>query len=823
MKGLIRALLTVVGVFGILVVMAVVYITTFFDPNDLKPRLVQAVREQSGLELRLDGPLSWSFYPRIGVSVADAEAWLPQQPHEQEPFVGFDRAEISVAFTPLLTGDVAIDGLILDGMRLNLVRDADGRGNWQTLLDRLAENDAQDAPAQSPREPSSSGSVTTKRPGLSQGDDQPVAFAIASVEVDNSRVHYVDRRYVDPNQGDPNQGDPNQTGDREGKSLDGSDALDVTLDNVSLTGTNVSPQAPFPVKLTFDVEGAAPRLDGNVTFNSQMRMDLAAERYTFEKVTLDGRIQLPEIAEQAQNLSLKIATLTADTRSRQYRAEDVQLGATLYHSRLEEAPLSLTLDLDAEADLEAQTASLDNVALTGDDGLDLTGRAALTQIERAPSYTGEMTLAPLALRDWLMRLGLDPQAADPEALTNLTGKSTFQGDLQRIALDDLQLTLDDTRFEGSLAAGFDGRSFDVDLAGDHLDLDAYLAPTPASGSESESDNEQSAWLHALGVTPAMAAVEQVELLPVAWLGELEQQTRLTFESLGLKGAEMDNVTLEASGGSGRQRVDALTADLYGGSVDASGSLDLRQAPIQLSFTERLEGVDVAPLYKALSGEDSPLRGTLDLQGDFDSSTNTPEGLKQNLNGQAALRIDEGAMLGVNVSRQLCTAVAALQGRESTREWSEDTPFDRLRASMTVTNGVGHSDDIDIAIPGVALNGKGDVNLVTRRLDYRAAARFTDTADEAACPVGSRLARIEFPIRCQGRLGDAPNQWCGVDREALKGAVADLAQREVKSRAGEEVDRALDDALDEETRQKIDDRLGEGASQELGDRIRGLFK
>ncbi|MDH4571038.1 AsmA family protein [Salinicola acroporae] len=141
MKGLVRALLAAIGVLGILVVVAVVYITTFFDPNDLKPRLIEAVRNQSGLELRLDGPLSWSFYPRIGVSVKDAEAWLPEQSQDDAPFVGFDSAEVSVAFTPLLTGDVSVDGLILDGMRLNLARDAQGRGNWQVLLDRLAGND----------------------------------------------------------------------------------------------------------------------------------------------------------------------------------------------------------------------------------------------------------------------------------------------------------------------------------------------------------------------------------------------------------------------------------------------------------------------------------------------------------------------------------------------------------------------------------------------------------------------------------------------------------------------------------------------------------
>ena len=82
-EALLRALLAVVGVLALIVVGAVVCITTF-DPNDL-PRLVEAVREQSGLDLNLEGQLAWSFYPRLGFSVEQAEAWLPEQPHERRP------------------------------------------------------------------------------------------------------------------------------------------------------------------------------------------------------------------------------------------------------------------------------------------------------------------------------------------------------------------------------------------------------------------------------------------------------------------------------------------------------------------------------------------------------------------------------------------------------------------------------------------------------------------------------------------------------------------------------------------------------------------
>ncbi|WP_110598157.1 AsmA family protein [Salinicola lusitanus] len=804
MKGLVRALLAAIGVLGILVVVAVVYITTFFDPNDLKPRLIEAVRNQSGLELRLDGPLSWSFYPRIGVSVKDAEAWLPEQSQDDAPFVGFDSAEVSVAFTPLLTGDVSVDGLILDGMRLNLARDAQGRGNWQVLLDRLAGNDdagqTGEAPPTSPPQNTAQSEqpaqLQKRGPGLKPGDDQAVAFDIASVKVSNSQVNYVDQQK----------------------------SLDVTLANLSLQSSNVSPQSSFPVQLSFAVDGRQPSVDGNLQFKSQMRMDLGAGRYTFENVTLNGKAQLPALAEQAQSLNLKVATLVADTQAKQYRADGIELGASLYHTAMQETPLSLDLRANAVADLEARTATLGDVVLSGDDGLNLKGNLDVTQLDDAPQYQGRLELAPLSVRDWLTRFGVEVNSADDKALTALSLNGPFTGNAQRIDFDKLQLTLDDTTFQGSLGGAFDGRALDFDLAGDQLDLDRYLPPRAPSAEGTESgDGKDTAWLSALGVQPALAAAEGAELLPVAWLAELKQEGHLTLDSLKAKGVQMGDVELNTSGSGGRQRIDSLDASLYGGSLKASSALDLRQPPMKLSFTERMNGVDIAPLYRDFSGKDSPLRGKLNLQGDFDSRTNTAEGLKQNLDGQAALRIDDGAMLDVNVSRQLCSAVATLEGRESTREWSKDTAFDRLQASVKVDKGVAHNDDLDIAIPGIAVTGKGDVNLVTNRFDYRAAARFTDTADKAACGVNPRLAKIDFPIRCQGNLSDAPGQWCGFDREAFQDSLANLATDEAKRKAGERVDKELNKQLDEGTRQKIDDKLGEGASEKLGNKLRDLFK
>ena len=156
-------------------------------------------------------------------------------------------------------------------------------------------------------------------------------------------------------------------------------------------------------------------------------------------MTLNGKAQLPELAEQAQTLNLKVATLVADTRAKQYRADDIQLGASLYHSAMQETPLSLDLQGDAAADFQAQTATLGDLVLSGDDGLDLKGSVNVTQLNDAPRYQGRMELAPLSVRDWLTRFGIEVNSADDEALTALSLSGPFSGDAQRIDFDDLQM------------------------------------------------------------------------------------------------------------------------------------------------------------------------------------------------------------------------------------------------------------------------------------------------------------------------------------------------------------------------------------------------
>ncbi|NHH86765.1 AsmA family protein [Cobetia sp. MB87] len=796
MKALFRALLAIVGVLALVVVAGVIYVTTFLDPNDLKPRLVKAVKDQAGLELALNGPLDWSFYPRLGVSVEDAEAWLPEQERDQSPFASFTRAEVGVSFTPLLSGEVEVEGVFLDGLKLALERDAQGRGNWESLLDHAA-TAADSGAADEALPPAKSAGVALAddtTPSVQNGaGSMAVNLDIASVQVTNGQIAY----------------------------QDAASGLDMTLNDVALTSSNVSPDKAFPVELSFVADGREPELQSTVSLDGKVALDLQGGRHVLTGVNLDTTTRMPSLGDKDQSVALDIDTLTLDTDKQLYLADGAELDATLHQAALGDKALPLKATFAAEADLAAGTANLENLLLTSGSDLRLSGALKAKDITGdALSYTGQFKLAPLSPKAWMTRVGIQaPQTARSSALTSLAFSSPFKGDMSQVQLTNLVMALDDTTINGRLGSSFDASQITFDLDVDALNLDDYLAPAGADEKTASLGEALTAGV----IAPVYAADDDAELLPVALLKTLGLQGQLDIGTLIASGLEMSKVTAKLSGQPGVQQLDSLTASLYGGSLAANARIDSRKTPLSMSFGEKLTNLDIAPFLKALAPEQQDiLRGRLTLNGDYTTSTNQIDSIKRNLNGKGNFEIRNGEVLDVNISREMCTTVATLSGKTSSREWKANTPLERAQGSFTVTNGVISNQDLALAIPGIALDGKGQLNLPTEAFDYNVAARFIEGADDAACEVNPRLIKLRFPVQCQGNLSGEPGEWCGFDQKGFQSAAADLAKDEAKRKAGEKVNEKLDEKLDEDTRKKIDEKLGEGASDKLKGAIQGLF-
>lgn len=778
MKQLLRIVLAAVGILAIVAVAAVVYVTTFLDPEDFKPRLTAVVEEQTGLNLALEGPITWSFYPRIGVSVEKARAWLPEQTEDAAAFAAIDRAEVSVAFGPLLRGEIAVDGLTLDGMRLNLERDEQGEGNWEPLLERLSEHN--EGAAETVLAPASAG------PNADAGN-LAVKLSIASVEVKNADIRFRDAQ---------------------------TQAL-WRMQQLNISGSNVNPLRAFPLKAMFtltkhnrldaEVLERTPDLTSEINLETRVRLGLADELFALENMALITRTTSGAESEP-QQLSLKAAELVARLGEQQLTINEGVLETGLRNADNWQGSLALALAFGLESDWQAQTAQLKDLQLTGPDGLRVSGHLNIEQLRDAPRYRGQLTAAPFTLRPWLARAGVTLTTAGEAALSDVAMTSPIEGDAEQLSLPSLSLVVDDSTFTGDLTAALDGSRLAFDLAGDQLDLDRYL-PGEATAKQASR-----------GFLRKAFAQETNTLVPQSLLNELALEGDLSVDTLIFAGLTFNNPRLQLRGDDGVHRLTAFESGFYEGELSATGQVDATDSILEWALSPTINNVQMAPLIEAISEKEeaSPLRGRLNLTGDVTSQGNTREALIGNLNGALDARLNDGAILNTNISKQMCELVAQLEGQGTLRDWHTDTRFERFDATFQISNGLVESDDLLITLPGIDVHGEGELNLASLNFDTRANARLVDTAD-AACEVNPRLEQLPLPVRCEGNLGDERTEWCRFDREMFQTAVVDLLRNEAGERVNEELEERLGDSLDD-----LDERLGEGAAQELRDGLRNLF-
>jgi len=100
------------------------------NPNDYKGKIVAAVKESTGRELKLPGDIKLSVLPWVALELGPASLGNPAG-FSDEPFLSFTHANVRVRLLPLLLKRLEVARVELEGLDLRLRRNAAGRGNWQ--------------------------------------------------------------------------------------------------------------------------------------------------------------------------------------------------------------------------------------------------------------------------------------------------------------------------------------------------------------------------------------------------------------------------------------------------------------------------------------------------------------------------------------------------------------------------------------------------------------------------------------------------------------------------------------------------------------------
>ncbi|MFP3996151.1 AsmA family protein [Pseudomonas capeferrum] len=738
------------GLLGLLLIIVALgfALTHLFDPNDYKDEIRQLARDKAHVELTLNGDIGWSLFPWLGLELHEASIATLNKP--KEPFADLQMLGLSVRVLPLLRREVQMSDVRVEGLNLTLARDEHGHGNWEDIGKPLPAQ--HDAPATTPAQPS-----TEQAPAQAEsGSERAVKLDIDSLTVNNARVQYTDAK--------------------SGQSY--------SAESIQLSTGPVHEGANIALKASAFLSASQPNIKARTELAGELRFDRKLKRYNFEDMRLSGETS-------GEPLAGKTVTFAAQ-------------GQLL-------------------VDLAANVASWNGLKISANQ-LRALGELNLRELDKAPQLSGGLSIAQFDLRSFLDGVGHPlPATNDPAAFTKLELVTRLQGTPNSLALADLAVKLDDSTFTGRVAVeDFAKQALRLQLKADTFDADRYLpakseeakgatAARQAEVKQQEASAVAGAGSSPLPNTPTQVAWSDDKLLPVDRLRALDLQADLAFGALTLDKLPIQDAQLKATGQGGLVTLQTLRGELYNGTFEAKGTVDVRPAVPQLGVSTKIDRVPVEHFIKTEGKEQTPpVKGLLTLTSDLTATGNSQKALVDTLNGNANFTINDGVLVNANLEQQLCQAIATLNRKALSGEpRGKDTPFQELRGSLVVRNGVASNPDLKARIPGLTVNGHGDVDLRVLGMDYNVGVIVEGdqrAMPDPACQVNQRYVGVEVPLRCRGPL-ELGAKACRLDQDGLGKVAAKLAGNRLK------------DKIDE----KLEEKLGDKVSPEVKDALKGLFK
>ncbi|MGL4316718.1 MAG: AsmA family protein [Pseudomonas sp.] len=669
------------------------------------------------------------------------DATLASAATPDKPFADLRLLGLSVRVLPLLRKEVQMSDIRIDGLNLTLQRDDKGHGNWEQIG-----KPAKPADAQTPATPESTASASTDEQPASEST--PLKLDIDSLTISNSQIDYHDAR--------------------SGKQF--------SAEGIELSTGAIREGASIPLKLTAFLAANQPVLRAKTELQTQLRFDRALKRYQLEDLKLAGEVS----GEPFKGKTLSFAS---------------------------EGQLLL--------DQAAQVAEWQGLKLSANQ-LRALGELKLHDLDKTAQLEGNLSIAQLNLREFLTSIGVElPAMRDAASLGQFELSSRLAGTPNSLAFNDLALKLDGGSFNGSLAiSDFAKQTLRVQLKGDKFDVDRYLPPQDKDASAGVArKNEVKQAVAAAGKNgtselpsaPSQQAWNDAQVLPLEQLRKLDVQADLSIGQLTLSKLPIESAKLQAAGKDGVLDLQDLRGDLYGGEFSAKARLDARPAIPLLTAQKHISRIPVEKLLEA-QGEKPPLKGLLDLNADIRTQGNSQKAWIDALNGKADFSLSDGVLLDANLEQQLCQGIATLNRKSLAGEArGKDTPFEELNGSLNFRNGVASNPDLKARIPGLTVNGHGDVDLRVLGMDYRAGIVIEGdkgAMPDPACQVNERYVGIEWPLRCRGPL-ELGAKACRLDKDGMGKVAAKLAGSKLE--------------------EKIEEKLGDKVSPELKEALKGLFK
>lgn len=444
---ILKVLFSLVIIAILLLLVAIIALPQFIDPNDYKPQISQAVKEHTGMDLSIDGELSLSVFPWIGVNVEQVSLSQPKNILASIPdagdFASIEAIDVKVKLKPLFSKKVEVDTILLKQPQIEMITDAKGN----TSLDGLSTSTDEQAD-------------TADKPTTSDSNNNAKALAALTI----AGINITDGRIV--------------IDDRKAKTRYEVSALNITSGNV-LGGE----AAPLSISATLngtDLPTVSTSLNTQLHFNQEqlsIAMNDLALNVQQASNTLKATIENIQLNGNNHSASIKQAQLSGS-------AEAIPFSLTLPE---------ITLDNNKTV---VNIPSLSAEAL----GVKINGNATLKDWDKDLIASGKIATQAFNAKSVLNKLAIDYQPTNTSALNNVSLSSSFSGTPIGASLKNLKVILDKTTLTGDVSIfNFENPQYSFDLSLNEIIIDDYL---PVSEDTAAADT---ATAEPLNATETLAA------------------------------------------------------------------------------------------------------------------------------------------------------------------------------------------------------------------------------------------------------------------------------------------------------------------------------
>ena len=393
---LLKIALWLVGGLILLAGVAVAIFAATFDPNRYRDDVERLVKERTGRTLQLKGPLEMAFWPSLGARVSGVE--LSERAADRQ-FLSLASAHASVALMPLLRGEVTVDRVRLAGLKAQIVKDKDGRFNFQDLI----EPKPGDKPAAKP---------------APKGESAPVKFDIAGIQIENAALSYRDL----------------------------ASGQELALSNFNLQTGRIAENAQGKIDLSTGLKRNTPPLDAKLALNGTYSLKPEAIGVDFsaklDDSTIKGKVDIARAAQMSYGFDLNIDRIDLDrylasSEKKQPRSPEKKGESA---KKQEDAPVDLSglKGLNAKGQLQIGALQVQGLKLANlKTALNVAGGKAEVGPHSAGLYEGSLagTLSldgnanRVALKETLSNIAVGPLLRDFAEQDRLEGRGNVSLDV----------------------------------------------------------------------------------------------------------------------------------------------------------------------------------------------------------------------------------------------------------------------------------------------------------------------------------------------------------------------------------------------------------